>query len=127
MEIEAWLAEASAVLDRLILGWRPTGAELTSSPTIDRWTIVEASDRTIRLMGKVSGHPNLRVGRGPLTLTSPLLWLDTDLGWARTASRFYFLGFPEGSQVLPLSHAERANIALRAGAWLEHERDCFEN
>lgn len=124
---QAWLAEAKATLNSLILGWRPTSAELASAPTIDSWFVVEASDDSIRLMGKVSGHPNPNVGRSPLTMTSILLWLAEDSGWARTASRYYFLGRPESSRQLQLSQAERANIVLRAGAWLDDQHHCFEN
>jgi hypothetical protein len=122
-----WLAEAKTTLNSLILGWRPTGAELMGAPTIDDWFVVEASDSTIRLMGKVSGHPNPNVGRGPLTMTSILLWLADDSGWARTASRYYFLGHPESSCRAQLSQAVRANIALRAGTWLDDQHCCLEN
>src|SRR5690349_15773276 len=114
VDLETWLVEAEAVFNRLVLGWRPTGAELTGGPTIDNWFVVEASDSTIRLMGRVTGHPNPKVGRGPLTMTSPLLWLAEDLGWARTASRYYFLGRPEVHHIVQLSQTARVNIILRA-------------
>jgi len=122
-----WLAEAKTTLNSLMLGWRPTSAELMGASTIDGWFVVEASDSTIRLMGKVSGHPNPNVGRGPLTITSILLWLAEDSGWARTASRYYFLGHPEPSRQPHLSQAERANIVLRASAWLDDQLHCLEN
>ncbi|EKS31115.1 DUF6634 family protein [Afipia felis] len=124
---KTWLTEAEATLNSLIIGWRPTSAELTGAPTIDNWSVVEASDNTIRLMGKVTGHPNPNVGRSPLTRTSILLWLAEDLGWARTASRYYFLGEPEALHRVHLLQAKRAKIALRAGAWLEGERNWLES
>lgn len=127
VDSETWLVEAESAFNRLILGWRPTGTELTGCPSIDNWSVVEALDSTVRLMGSVAGHPNPRVGRGPLTMTSPLIWLAEDLSWARTASRYYFLGRPGASHTSPLSQADRVNIVLRAAAWLERERDWAEN
>jgi hypothetical protein len=121
-----WLAEAEAVLSRLIVGWRPTGAELTGGPIIDNWFVVKAQSGTRRLVGKVTCHPDPRVGRGPLTLTSRLLWVAEDLAWARTASRYYMLGRPRTPFVARRAQTERADIALSTAEWLRRERARLE-
>jgi hypothetical protein len=50
----------------------------------------------LALTGFVAGHPRL----GAMAIvTSPLWVLDPELCWARTLSRFYRLGVPEGGAI----------------------------
>ncbi len=59
-------------------------------PTVHGWRIAEFGDREVLTADLVTGHPSLdddRLGR-----SSPLIWVDERIGWARTTSRYYRLG-----------------------------------
>jgi len=68
---------------------RPTKAVLEAAPVLDRWTLHPVIE--MALTGLSHGHPTLP-GKGRPIVTSPLLLLAPDEGWARTHSRFYRLG-----------------------------------
>ena len=72
-------------------GHRPGDDELAGAPIIDHWSV--ALRPLPCLIGGVHGQPNLR---GPISATSGLCIFAPDLGWARTVSRYYRLGRPEG-------------------------------
>jgi hypothetical protein len=95
------LAAAKLEIERLLSGWRPGAAELSQAPQIHEWQVVTVPMRSpvnqemygeISLLGRVAGHPRDDVGRKPKTLTSALIWVDENEGWARTISRYYVLG-----------------------------------
>lgn len=67
----------------------PTSAELEAAPLIDEYQI---TPRTLpALSGRAYKHPLL----GSASVMTTELWaVAPSLGWARTWSRFYRLGFP---------------------------------
>lgn len=70
----------------------PTAQDLETAPLLELWqAAVTQSTGIPLLLGCVAGHPLLRDG---WIHTSPLMALGTDLGWARTRSRWYRLGSP---------------------------------
>lgn len=83
---------ALAALDQLTAGAAPDRHELAAAPLLDSWrrTLVPAVEPA--LYGRVADHPRLR-GRRQV-VTSRLLAIDVDAGWARTLSRYYRLGRP---------------------------------
>lgn len=83
---------ALAALDRLSAGAAPDRHELAAAPLLDGWrrTLVPAVEPA--LFGRVVDHPRLQ-GRRQI-VTSRLLAIDVDAGFARTLSRFYRLGRP---------------------------------
>ena len=83
---------ALAALDQLTAGAAPDRHELAAAPRLDGWrrTLVPAVEPA--LCGHVADHPHLRGRRR--VVTSRLLAIDVDAGWARTLSRFYRLGRP---------------------------------
>ena len=85
--------EASlAALDHLTAGGAPDRHELAAAPLLDGWrrTLVPAVEPA--LVGRVADHPRLP-GRRQI-VTSRLLAIDLDAGFARTLSRYYRLGRP---------------------------------
>lgn len=67
----------------------PTQQELEMAPLIDNYIIAPRSVRA--LSGRAYDHPRL----GPTSVLTTELWaIAPSLGWARTWSRFYRLGFP---------------------------------
>lgn len=66
----------------------------TDAPLLDLWT--QSTRNAACLIGKVYNHPTI-IGAGRPTMTSDLCLLDEDMGVARTASRWYRLGRPLGS------------------------------
>lgn len=75
--------------------WRaPPGTdpyEFGEPPLIDRWTILRKFwFRFPALGGDIRGHPLL--GDVTNAYTSPLVWICTETGFARTVSRYYRLG-----------------------------------
>lgn len=83
---------ALAALDQLTAGAMPDRHELAAAPRLDGWrrTLVPAIEPA--LVGRVADHPRLRGPRQ--VVTSRLLAIDADGGWARTLSRYYRLGRP---------------------------------
>ena len=82
-------------LDRIATAAAPTSAELAKAPLLVDWRIVLSLSDLV-LSGFAAGHPQLGARR---IVTSPLWVLDPDLCWARTLSRFYRLGVPEGGAI----------------------------
>jgi hypothetical protein len=79
-------------LSRIRNGEGPTDEELKSAPILNRW---QAGFRfSPCVFGQVFGHPIL--GDQRTIHTSELFAIDTLMGWARTWSRFYRLGMPNG-------------------------------
>lgn len=83
--LEALVAD----LERLGNGWFPTAQELGTAPLIDPFIVT--SRPALCLVGGNVGHPTKRA---PAIRTSDLQIIAPELGWARTASRFYRLGVP---------------------------------
>ena len=59
-------------------------------PTVHGWRIAELGGREVLTADLVTGHPSL--GDDRLGRSSPLIWVDERIGWARTTSRYYRLG-----------------------------------
>lgn len=76
-------------IERLSM-FRPTAEEIKSAPLISNWRLGKRGVPC--LLGRVHEHPVL--GDREAVTTSELIALDASVGWARTASRFYRLGFP---------------------------------
>ncbi|MBV8912170.1 MAG: hypothetical protein JOZ05_03895 [Acetobacteraceae bacterium] len=74
-------------------GHRPAEDELAGALIINNWSVVLRPLPC--LIGGVHGQPSLR---GPVSATSGLCMFAPDLGWARTLSRYYRLGRPEGTE-----------------------------
>jgi len=81
------LNERIALYDLVDAG--PSIADLTTAPTLDRWTAMQDRLGQIMLFGRVSNHP--RLGDRDIH-TSMLFGLDVQAGWARTFSRWYRVG-----------------------------------
>lgn len=81
---------------RLSADLRSVEAGLIRSLPLDNAPILEAhqlySRRTACLFGNVFGHPSL--GNSREVLTSQLVYMDTEIGIARTVKRWYRLGYP---------------------------------
>jgi hypothetical protein len=75
----------------------PRSVHLRAAPTIDQWSYGLVPARCIA--GSVRGHPIL--GNRARVHTSELVLIDPENGWARTWSRYYRLGAPEG----PATHS----------------------
>lgn len=67
----------------------PASSELAAAPILDRWQVT--SKPAYCLIGNVTGHP-LLTGKGRRIVTSDLVLMDGERGWARTRSRWYRLG-----------------------------------
>jgi hypothetical protein len=76
----------------LQMGEIPRSADLRAAPIIDKWSYGLVPARCIA--GSVRGHPVL--GNLARVHTSELILIDPEHGWARTWSRYYRLGVPEG-------------------------------
>lgn len=83
---------------------RPGERELAGAPLIDRWRL--AAMLSPCLTGTTHGHPLLR---GPTIETSQMFALAPKLGWARTTSRSYRLGRPDGA-----THASQRTSKCRS-------------
>ena len=73
-------------------GEMPRSMDLRAAPVIDKWSYGLVPARC--LAGSVRGHPIL--GNLARVHTSELILIDPENGWARTWSRYYRLGAPEG-------------------------------
>jgi hypothetical protein len=91
----AKLRSLACDLDRIAIAAAPTAAELAKAPLLVDWRIVLALSG-LALTGFATGHPQLGARA---IVTSPLWVLDPELCWARTLSRFYRLGVPEGGAI----------------------------
>ena len=91
----AKLRSLACDLDRIAIAAAPTTAELAKAPLLVDWRIVLALSG-LALTGFAAGHPHLGARA---IVTSPLWVLDPELCWARTLSRFYRLGVPEGGAI----------------------------
>ncbi|WP_315856710.1 DUF6634 family protein [Rhizobium leguminosarum] len=84
---------------RLSADLRSVEAGLVGTLSLDTAPILEAhqmySRRTACLSGYVFGHPAL--GDGREITTSQLVYMDTEVGIARTVNRWYRLGHPAGT------------------------------
>lgn len=81
--VKAWkLAEKD-----LALG--PNAEQLAQSPLLSGWVLVRIGEGVSTLHGDVSNHPTIRDCR---IVTSPVIGIHYEDGWARTRSRWYRLG-----------------------------------
>ena len=94
-ELTAKLRRLACDLDRIAVAAAPTAEDLWQAPLLVDWRLVLALSG-IALTGFAAGHPQLGARR---IVTSPLWVLDPQLRWARTLSRFYVLGVPEGGAI----------------------------
>jgi hypothetical protein len=74
-------------------GEMPHSAELRAAPFIEKWSYSFLPACCIA--GSVRGH--LVLGNLARVHTSALIHIDPERGWARTWSRYYRLGVPEGA------------------------------
>lgn len=81
-------------MDRLASGGFPRQEDLARAPILDAYEPILTP--TPCLTGAVTGHPILE-GEGRIITTSPVYLIDRVHGWARTHSRLYRLGRPQGS------------------------------
>jgi hypothetical protein len=79
----------------LRVGELPRSMDLEAAPTIEQWSHGLTPARCI--VGSVRGHPIL--GNRARVHTSQLILIDPEHGWARTWSRYYRLGKPEGPAI----------------------------
>jgi hypothetical protein len=82
--------EAYRVLDLLSSGYTPHESDLAGAPFIENWVMIHVGNGVVVLIGDVTGHPILKSYKPKMT--SALLAIDEDAGWARTYSRYYRLG-----------------------------------
>lgn len=81
---------ASADLERLEQGWRPSAVDLADAVFLDNWIIgIQPNTNQTVFWGEAVGHPIL--GNRHI-VTSPVLWISEDRTIARTLSRWYRLG-----------------------------------
>jgi hypothetical protein len=93
--LTAKLRHLASDLNRIAAAVAPTAAELSQAPLLVDWRIV-LDLRGLALTGFAAGHPRL----GSKKIVTSQLWvLDPQLRWARTVSRFYRLGVPEGGAI----------------------------
>lgn len=82
-------------LDRIAAGTAPTPLDLHDAPLLVDWRFA-ISWSGLCLTGFAAGHPLL----GSRAIATSHLWaLDPQRRWARTFSRFYRLGLPEGGAI----------------------------
>lgn len=91
-DIEREIEKAEALLTdlkRFANRQFPTSGELEAAPLIDEYQVNIISRPA--LIGQAYNHPRL----GTTSIQTTELWaIAPTLGWARTWSRFYRLGFP---------------------------------
>lgn len=88
LEIER-LSQLAADLKAFCIAKEPTGSQLAAAPSIERWRVTTRPAYCI--VGDVTGHP-LLAGTGRRVVTSDVVLIDGERGWARTKSRWYRLG-----------------------------------
>ncbi|MFE0014091.1 hypothetical protein ACFWXH_04540 [Mesorhizobium sp. NPDC059054] len=79
-------------LERISKGNHPDKSMLSSAPCIEGWKIVVRPVPC--LTGLFFGHPGIE--EGDLGVTTEMMAFAPTLGYARTVTRFYKLGQPEG-------------------------------
>ena len=94
-EVTGRLRRLADDLDRIAAGTAPTQMDLKTAPLLVDWQLTTRLTG-ICLTGFVAGHPLLGNRR---IVTSHVWALDPGYRWARTLSRFYQLGLPEGGGV----------------------------
>ncbi|WP_158282814.1 DUF6634 family protein [Aminobacter sp. AP02] len=87
------LSSLAADMERIRDGTDP-GQLAAEAPILDYWMI--ATRPVSHLVGLATGHPVL-TGTDRLITTSDLVMVSHDQSWARTLSRWYRLGRPNGS------------------------------
>jgi hypothetical protein len=100
LALTAKLRHLASDLDRIAVAAAPTAAELSQAPLLVDWRVALGFNG-LALTGFAAGHPRLGTRR---VVTSQVWVLDPQLRWARTLSRFYRLGVPEGGAI-PAEHA----------------------
>lgn len=102
-----------SLCDRIdvLVGTVPEPSMLAAGARIDGWCGALVDDLPV-LVGVVTGHPRLR--HGARCITSPLVRIEPDKGWARTFSRYYRLGRPDRSCLTDLLAEGRLRSDTRA-------------
>lgn len=90
LEMADRMACAARDLTDLAAGKPPDPAALSEAPLLRRWGVIRSSGFV--LTGQMFGHPNIIDGH--TGITSSVLAINREQGWARTLSRFYLLGSP---------------------------------
>lgn len=98
-EIERYEAALRAVDET------PSAEALAAAPLLDNWFFARDMQTSTHLSGEPDNHPEL--GGGKPILTSILVAMDLEAGWARSFNRLYRLG-------TPLSHDD-PRVADRCG------------
>jgi hypothetical protein len=94
-ELTACLRRLADDLDRIAAGQAPTPADLDHAPLLVDWRSAPTWNGFC-LTGFAAGHPRL----GARTIATSQLWaFDPKRRWARTLSRFYRLGVPDGDAI----------------------------
>ena len=94
-EVTGRLRRLADDLDRIAAGTAPTQMDLKTAPLLVDWQLTTRLTG-ICLAGFVAGHPLLDNRR---IVTSHVWALDPGYRWARTLSRFYKLGLPQGGGI----------------------------
>jgi hypothetical protein len=95
VELPTCLRRLADDLDRIAAGRAPTPADLDHAPLLVDWRFA-LTWNGFCLTGFAAGHPRL----GARTIATSQLWaFDPERRWARTLSRFYRLGVPEGGGI----------------------------
>lgn len=79
-------------LERIRNGNHPDEAALSNAPVIEGWSLKLRP--SVCLSGRVLGHPHIE--EGDLGVTTEIFAFAPTLGYARTLSRYYRLGLPQG-------------------------------
>lgn len=87
-------------IESYLRGEQPLQDAMAKAARIEDWAPVISrglhGGYVMKLVGRVSNHPT--VADGKVTETSEVCWLDRKSRWARTRSRLWLLGKPEGSE-----------------------------
>jgi len=88
-------------VESYLRGEEPPADVLAVAPRLEQWApgITRAPDGgyALTLCGLPFGHP--RVPDGKPTTTGEIVWLDRKGRWARTLTRLWNLGEPEGTEI----------------------------
>lgn len=88
-------------IEGYLRGEQPSQDAKTTAARIDDWAPHISrgphGEYVMTLVGRVSNHPV--VSDGKVTETSEICWLDRKRRWARTRSRLWLLGEPEGNEI----------------------------
>ena len=112
-------ALALAAIDEVAAG--PSPDALARAPLLDDWRPLIDRDGAPLLWGKVSDHPELGSRR---VITSQLIALNAEAGWARSLNRWFRLGQPSyGSAGMPGSGESQADSPR--GAFMRDTTGCL--